>query len=164
MQDFEVKRGHGKTLEDGGLKSLMEEEFGDITDDEGVLVASFKALKSIRVELASITEIRVETETDIEASPEDSLAAHQAYNRFMQAATSFNAKQRVDRAKAKAKKEAKAAAEKEMKNTNVEEASATDNLNPDTEERTGEEVEETTTTEDQNSEIEETTRKGDEET
>ena len=48
------------------------------------------------------------------ASPEDSLAAHQAYNRFMESVTGFNAKQRVDRAKARAKKEAKAAAEKEM--------------------------------------------------
>ena len=32
----------------------------------------------------------------------------------MEAVTGFNAKQRVDRAKARAKKEAKAAAEKEM--------------------------------------------------
>jgi len=163
MQDFEVKRGHGKTLEGGGLKSLMEEEFGEITDEEGVLVASFKALKSIKVELASITEIHVETETDIEASPEDSLAAHQAYNRFMQAATSFNAKQRIDRAKAKAKKEAKAAAEREMKNTNVEEASVTDNQNLDTEKQSSEEVEDTVT-EEQDSEIEETPSDGEEET
>ena len=56
----------------------------------------------------------METETDNDASPEDSLAAHQAYNKFMQNVTGFNAKQRVDRAKARAKKEAKAAAEKEM--------------------------------------------------
>ena len=49
-----------------------------------------------------------------DASLEDATEAHHAYNRFMEAATSFNAKQRVDRAKAKAKKEAKAAAEKEM--------------------------------------------------
>ena len=114
MQSFEVKRGHGKTLENGGLKSMMEEEFGEVQEAENLFTASFKALKNINVEFVSITEIRVETETDIEASPEDSLDAHQAYNRFMQAATSFNAKQRVDRAKAKAKKEAKAAAEKEM--------------------------------------------------
>ena len=114
MQSFEVKRGHGKTLENGGLKSLMEEEFGEVQEAENLFTASFKALKNINVEFVSITEIRVKTETDIEASPEDSLDAHQAYNRFMEAATSFNAKQRVDRAKAKAKKEAKAAAEKEM--------------------------------------------------
>ena len=34
MQSFEVKRGHGKTLENGGLKSLMEEEFGEQFSDE----------------------------------------------------------------------------------------------------------------------------------
>ena len=114
MQSFEVKRGHGKSLENGGLKSLMEEQFGEVVEEENLFSASFKALKKIEVEFVSITEIRVKTETDIEASPEDSLEAHQAYNRFMEAATAFNAKQRVDRAKAKAKKEAKAAAEKEM--------------------------------------------------
>ena len=114
MQSFEVKRGHGKSLENGGLKSLMEEQFGEIGEEGNLFSASFKALKKIEVEFVSITEIRVKTETDIEASPEDSLEAHQAYNRFMEAATAFNAKQRVDRAKAKAKKEAKAAAEKEM--------------------------------------------------
>tara|TARA_B100001250_G_scaffold405386_1_gene422789 strand:- start:538 stop:891 length:354 start_codon:yes stop_codon:yes gene_type:complete len=115
MQTFEIKRGHGKTLENGGLKKLMEEEFGSVENPEtSIFNASFKALKSITVEFRSIKEIGVETETDNEASPEDSLAAHQAYNRFMEAVTSFNAKQRVDRAKARAKKEAKAAAEKEM--------------------------------------------------
>ena len=114
MQSFEVKRGHGKSLEDGGLKSLMEEEFGEITEDGNNLTASFKALKAINVELVSITEILVGTEMDPSASLEDATDAHQAYNRFMEAATNFNAKQRVDRAKAKAKKEAKAAAEREM--------------------------------------------------
>ena len=115
MQTFEIKRGHGKTLEDGGLKNMMEEEFGSVKDDdESTFNASFKALKSITVEFRSIKEIGVETETDNDATPEDSLAAHQAYNKFMQNVTGFNAKQRVDRAKARAKKEAKAAAEKEM--------------------------------------------------
>ena len=34
MQSFEIKRGHGKSLEEGGLKSLMEEEFGVVNEDE----------------------------------------------------------------------------------------------------------------------------------
>ena len=114
MQSFEVKKKKKKTLENGGLKSIMEEEFGEISEEENFFSGSFKALKSIKVEFVSITEIKVETETDNEATPEDSLDAHQAYNRFMQNVTSFNAKQRIDRAKAKAKREAKAAAEKEM--------------------------------------------------
>jgi len=115
MQTFEIKRGHGKTLEDGGLEKLMKEEFGSVDKSEkSTFNSSFKALKSIVVEFRSTKEIGVETETDKEASPEDSLAAHQGYNRFMESVTGFNAKQRVDRAKARAKKEAKAAAEKEM--------------------------------------------------
>tara|TARA_B100001123_G_C15178993_1_gene974540 strand:- start:599 stop:1027 length:429 start_codon:yes stop_codon:yes gene_type:complete len=138
MQSFEVKRGHGKSLEDGGLKSLMEEEFGEITEDGNNLTASFKALKAINVELVSITEILVGTEMDPSASLEDATEAHQAYNRFMEAATNFNAKQRVDRAKAKAKKEAKAAAEREMAKEKSEEINAEE----DTENEPSEEVEE----------------------
>jgi hypothetical protein len=114
MNSFEIKRGHGKTLENGGLKSLMEEEFGEINEDGNLFTASFKALTKMDVEFVSITEIRIETETDAKASPEDSLETHQAYNRFMQNVTAFNAKQRIDRAKAKAKREAKAAAERDM--------------------------------------------------
>ena len=91
MQTFEIKRGHGKTLEDGGLKNMMEEEFGSVKiDNESTFNASFKALKSITVEFRSIKEIGVETETDNEASPEDSLATHQAYNRFMEAVTGLS--------------------------------------------------------------------------
>ena len=123
MQSFEIKRGHGSNLENGGLKSMMEEQFGEIEENENLFTASFKALKKIDVEFVSITEIRVETETDLSATPEDSLAAHQAYNKFMENATAFNAKQRVDRAKAKAKREAKAAAEKEIKNAKTSEPS-----------------------------------------
>ena len=128
-----MKRGHGKSLEDGGLKSLMEEEFGEITEEGNNLTASFKALKEINVEFVSITEILVGTEMDPSASLEDATEAHQAYNRFMEAATNFNAKQRVDRAKAKAKKEAKAAAEREMVKEKSEE---------ETEGESSEEVEE----------------------
>ena len=142
MQSFEVKRGHGKTLENGGLKSLMEEEFGEVQEAENLFTASFKALKNINVEFVSITEIRVKTETDIEASPEDSLDAHQAYNRFMEAATSFNAKQRVDRAKAKAKKEAKAAAEKEMAAEKAAEESTEEPAEEESSEEESEESEE----------------------
>jgi len=114
MQKFEIKRGHGKTLENGGLKSLMEEEFETVEENGTLLTSSFKALTKIEVDFVSITEIHVETETDIAATPEDSLESHQAYNRFMQSVTSFNAKQRIDRAKARAKREAKAAADKEI--------------------------------------------------
>ena len=114
MNSFEIKRGHGKSLENGGLKSLMEEEFGEVNEDGNLFTTSFKAITKLSVEFVSITEVRVETETDIEASPEDSLEAHQAYNHFMENVTAFSAKQRKDRAKAKAKREAKAAAEKEQ--------------------------------------------------
>ena len=143
MQSFEVKRGHGKSLENGGLKSLMEEQFGEIGEEGNLFSASFKALKKIEVEFVSISEIRVKTETDIEASPEDSLEAHQAYNRFMEAATSFNAKQRVDRAKAKAKKEAKAAAEKEMAAEKAAEESTEEPVEEESEESEEEPAEET---------------------
>jgi len=137
MNSFEIKRGHGKSLENGGLKSLMEEEFGEINEDGNLFTASFKALTKISVEFVSITEIRIGTETDSEASPEDSLETHQAYNRFMQNVTAFNAKQRIDRAKAKAKREAKAAAERDMNKKKSVETEPIENV----EETAGEETE-----------------------
>nr|ACF09815.1 hypothetical protein [uncultured marine group III euryarchaeote SAT1000-53-B3] len=114
MNSFEIKRGHGKSLENGGLKSLMEDEFGEINEDGNLFSGSFKGITTIKVEFLSITEIQVETETELGASSEDTLAAHQAYNRFMENATSFTSKERTKRAKAKAKRDAKAAAEKEL--------------------------------------------------
>jgi hypothetical protein len=114
MNSFEIKRGHGKSLENGGLKSLMEDEFGEINEDGNLFSGSFKGITTIKVEFRSITEIQVETETELGAGSEDTLAAHQAYNRFMENATSFTSKERTKRAKAKAKREAKAAAEKEL--------------------------------------------------
>ena len=67
MQTFEIKRGHGKTLEGDGLKNMMEDEFGSVKKEgESTFKASFKALKSIVVEFRSIKEIGVETETDNE--------------------------------------------------------------------------------------------------
>ena len=48
MQTFEIKRGHGKTLDNGGLKKLMEEEFGSVDNTEdSIFNSSFKALTSI---------------------------------------------------------------------------------------------------------------------
>ena len=94
MNSFEVKRGHGKTLENGGLKLLMEEEFENVTEDGNTFSASSNAI-SLNVEFVSITEIKVDTENNPEASPEDVQLSHQAYNRFMQNATSFTAKERV---------------------------------------------------------------------
>ena len=41
MQSFEIKRGHGKSLEDGGLKTLMEEEFGDVSENDNLFSTSF---------------------------------------------------------------------------------------------------------------------------
>ncbi len=114
MQSFEIKRGHGKSLEDGGLKTLMEEEFGDVSENDNLFSTSFKALTKWMSNLYLSLKLKLKTETNNESAPEDSLDAHQAYNRFMQTVTGFTARQRKDRAKAKAKREAKAIAEKGM--------------------------------------------------
>ena len=58
MQTFEIKRGHGKTLEDGGLKNMMEEEFGSVkNDDESTFNASsfFIIVSIITIEFTSIS-------------------------------------------------------------------------------------------------------------
>ena len=38
MQTFEIKRGHGKKLEGGGLKKMMEEEFDSVKNEDDELI------------------------------------------------------------------------------------------------------------------------------
>ena len=116
MRSYEIKRGHWKKLEKGGLKKKLAENFGDITDNDDWHVASYGALKQITVRMVSKSEIELDTQLDPKAALEVATKTHQHYNTFLESITGFNAKQRADRAKAKAKAEAKAKAAAEQEN------------------------------------------------
>ena len=116
MRSYDIKRGHWKKLENGGLRKKLVETFGDASDDDDWHVASYGALRQITVRLVSKSEIELDTQLDADATPEVATDTHQRYNKFLKMVTGFNAKQRADRAKAKAKAEAKAKAAAEKEN------------------------------------------------
>ena len=116
MRSYDIKRGHWKKLEKGGLRKKLVETFGDVSDDDAWHVASYGALKQITVRMVSKSEIELDTQLDPKAALEVATKTHQHYNTFLESITGFNAKQRADRAKAKAKAEAKAKAAAEKEN------------------------------------------------
>ena len=116
MRSYDIKRGHWKTLENGGLRKKLVEMFGDASDDNDWHVASYGALKQITVRMVSKSEIELDTQLDPDAALDVATETHQNYNKFLESVTGFNAKQRADRAKAKAKAEAKAKAAAEKEN------------------------------------------------
>ena len=116
MRSYDIKRGHWKKLENGGLRKKLVETFGDVSDDADWHVASYGALKQITVRMVSKSEIELDTQLDPDAALDVATETHQNYNKFLEAVTGFNAKQRADRAKAKAKAEAKAKAAAKQEN------------------------------------------------
>lgn len=102
MQAYDVKRGHGKTLEGDGLRSLLEEVFGEVTEAEGVLHVRQGALRDLTAWYDGKT-LYVDTNMERDVDDATAGATIQAYNAFLQRATGFTAKQRRQRVQKKAK-------------------------------------------------------------
>ncbi|NLI74268.1 MAG: DUF5611 family protein [Euryarchaeota archaeon] len=100
---FDIKRGHGKTLEGDGLKKLMEEKLGPVTVEGDKIVTSFGATIRLEAKLLSRTSLDIVTQSDRNASPEAMEESSKKYNEFMEAATGFTAKQRSKRMQKKVK-------------------------------------------------------------
>ncbi len=105
MVTQDIKRGHFKNVEGDGLKNLLEEHFGTevAEDDEGWLRVEFGALKPLAVRIVSKSELIVETTSNPGATSEEASETIRRYNRFLEAATGFNSKQRSKRLQKKAK-------------------------------------------------------------
>ena len=101
--EFDIKRGHGSSLEGDGLKKLMEEHLGPVTVEGDKLVTSFGATTRFEATLLSKTTMDVATQSNKGASPEAMMESNKKYNAFMEAATGFTAKERSKRMQKKAK-------------------------------------------------------------
>lgn len=101
--NFDIKRGHGASLEGDGLKNLMIESFGDVKEEDGAYVASFGATKRFQVKLISKSVLEVNSESDKDASEEAMLESNRKYNDFMLKATGYSSKERSKRMQKKAK-------------------------------------------------------------
>ncbi len=113
MRDYEIKRGHAKKsglLEEGALGKIMEEIFEGVEAVEEFYRSSYAALTAVEARIVDAMTLQVDTLTDNGADMEAARNAHQRWNEFLLRVTGFNAKQRADRAKKKAKEEAKKAA------------------------------------------------------
>ncbi len=101
--EFDIKRGHGSSLEGDGLKIMMKELLGDVNEENGFLVTSFGATKRFEVKLKDKNTLIVNTISDKDASVDTMSESSKKYNLFMEKATGLTSKERSKRLQKKAK-------------------------------------------------------------
>jgi hypothetical protein len=103
MQDYEIRRGHQKELEGGKLRSMMQQTFGNVAEEGGLLVSSFGALSRLAVGWDGKDILKVDTVMDTNVAPEVAQSTVKAYYGFLEKATGFSSKERSKRLQKKAK-------------------------------------------------------------
>jgi hypothetical protein len=101
--DFDIKKGHGSSLEGNGLRDLMKDIFGQVKEENGSYVTSFGATTRFEVKLVKKNVLSVNSQSDKNASPEAMAESNKKYNAFMERATGLTAKERNKRLQKKAK-------------------------------------------------------------
>jgi hypothetical protein len=101
--EFDIKKGKGAALEGDGLKNLMKDIFGKVTEENGAYVTSFGATSRFEVKLISKSILSVASTSDKGASLDAMKESNQKYNEFMERATGFTTKERSKRLQKKAK-------------------------------------------------------------
>jgi hypothetical protein len=102
MSEYEVRKGFTENLQPEKLKAIMREAFGNAEERDGAFVATFGALKEVRI-VPGKKAMAVETKMDPSVSDEVAGQTIKAYNVFLEKATGYNAKERGKRAQKKAK-------------------------------------------------------------
>ncbi len=103
MVEYDIKKGWYSKIEGDGLKELMKAEFGEVREEGDLLVSSFGAMSRVEAKIVSKTVMQVSTESRRDVDDATILDSKRALNRFVEAATGFDAKQRMKRAQKKAK-------------------------------------------------------------
>jgi len=95
--EYSFKRGFKPELE--RIKAVLEEEFPtEIREEGGRLLLSYGALKSIEVWVEG-KKLSVTTESNDEAGDEIILDTNKRFRNFLERATGYTAKQRLQQAK-----------------------------------------------------------------
>ena len=100
MQEYDIKRGHFNTIEGEKLKQLIAELFGagNVEEQEDKkLTASYGALAPLTIWVKDKVTLCVETTMDTNVDDSVAMDTVRKYNRFLETATGFNAKQRKQR-------------------------------------------------------------------
>lgn len=103
MRAYDIKRGHMKELEGGGLRRILEDAFGEAEADGDGYRVSYGGIRTMRVWVED-TRLHVDMEMNPEVDDETAMATVRANNAFLEAATGFTAKQRRKRLEKAAKK------------------------------------------------------------
>ncbi len=93
MRDYPVKRTVKKNLKENGLKPVMENYFEGVKEEGEEMVAHYGAMKRIAAKYDG-KKLWVETDTDASASDELALETIRVYNKFLEEATGYTAKER----------------------------------------------------------------------
>ena len=101
----DIKRGHWRVVDGDGLKNLMEDFFDTpvSVEDDGWHLVEYGALKPLKVKMVSKNELEVITIADPDVANDVASESIRRYNKFLEAATGFNSKQRSKRLQKKAK-------------------------------------------------------------
>ncbi len=95
--EYSFKRGFGPELE--RIRSALEEEFPtEVREEGGRLLLSYGALKSIEVRVEG-KKLVVTTESSDEAGDDLIRDTNKRYRNFLEKATGYTAKQRLQQAK-----------------------------------------------------------------
>ena len=95
--DYSFKRGFKPELQ--RIHTVLTEEFPcEITEEDGKLLLSFGALKNIRVWIDG-KKLNVTTESDTTVGDQIILDTNKRFRNFLEKATGYTAKQRLQMAK-----------------------------------------------------------------
>ena len=106
MTEFDIKRGFYAKIEGANLGAMMKSIFGNVTEEDGAFVSSYGAMARIEAKVLSKTQMGLVTVNidDIKSLTDNQiLDSKRTLNKFLEESTGFTAKQRMDRAKKKAK-------------------------------------------------------------
>lgn len=105
MVDYDIKKGWFKNIDGDLLEEMMKEVFGNVSKKGDVLVSSYGVIEAVTVKVISKEKLEVTTTNKTgDMSDDDILDSKRKLNAFVEKATGFNAKARMKRAQAKAKK------------------------------------------------------------
>ncbi len=101
----DIKRGHWKVVGGEGLRSLMADQFEtDVkVSDDGWHCVEYGALKPLKAKMLSKSELEIITVSNPDVTTEVASESIRRYNRFLEASTGFNSKERKKRLNKKAK-------------------------------------------------------------
>lgn len=101
--EYELKRGRYRELQEGELRQIVEEVFGNVREEGQSLVASFGALTRLETKLIDKSTLLVNTTSDPSVAQEIGLETIKRYNIFLEKATGLTSKERRNRLQKKAK-------------------------------------------------------------